>query len=334
MKILLVRTSSMGDLVHTLYAVEDLATHRPEIELHWFCEGAFADIPKLHPFVKKVIPFPWRTYRKHLIFPSTWKKLVQKSRELANEQYDLVIDSQGLLKSAYFARWARAPVHGFAKDSIREKLACFFYQNQYSIPNKDNVIWKNRQLFSKIFQYEPFIHREEYGVNLSVPAMLPMGNLEKDRFHVVITGASKDEKLWKDDHWRKLLKLRHAEDHLPVWLVWGSEEEYRRSKRIARSLDFVGVCPKMPLEQVASLLDWSHSVVSLDTGLLHLANALNKPTVGIYLNSSTQNTRVENREWEVVVGGINTQVSVSEAFENWNKVLFAYKKLQKGNKEA
>ena len=106
MKILLVRLSSMGDLIHTLPAVQDLAQHCPQEELHWLAEAGFADIARLHPFVAKVIPMRWRQWRKRLFAADTRQQMRALKQELADGGYDFVLDSQGLIKSAWFARQA------------------------------------------------------------------------------------------------------------------------------------------------------------------------------------------------------------------------------------
>ena len=127
MKILLVRLSSMGDLIHTLPAVEDLARQCPEVELHWLCEAGFADIARLHPFVKKVHVMKWRQWRKHLFQAETWREIGRLKTDLQAESFDFVLDSQGLIKSACFAKMAKSTIYGLDKHSARESLAAFAY---------------------------------------------------------------------------------------------------------------------------------------------------------------------------------------------------------------
>lgn len=311
----------MGDLIHTLYAVDDLAKYRPDIELHWICEESFINIPKLHPFVQKVITFSWREYRQKLWSLETWNTMRAIKDLLREEKYDMVVDSQGLIKSSMIAKFAKAPIHGFDEDCVREKMAAKFYAHRYHVEEKDNVIWKNRQLFALIFGYRDKIDRNQYAANLVIPDEIHLDFLDYDHFHVAVHAASQDCKLWPEDNWRALLQKKYTDDAYPVLLTWGNEKEYQASKRIAEGLDFVYVCPKINLLEVAKLIDLSESVVSVDTGLLHLANALDKPTVGIYPNSSTENTRVENRSWEQVLGGLNTTVTVDEVYKTWNEVL-------------
>lgn len=108
MKILLVRLSSMGDLIHTLPAIEDLARQCSDVELHWLCEAGFAGIARLHPFVKKVHVMKWRQWRKHLFQAETWREMGRLKQALLQEAFDFVLDSQGLIKSACFAKMAKS----------------------------------------------------------------------------------------------------------------------------------------------------------------------------------------------------------------------------------
>ena len=320
----------MGDLVHTLYAVEDLKKYRPDIELHWLCEKAFIDIPRLHPFVHQVYEFSWRKYRKNLFKINTWKGMLNQIKLLQKEQYDQVIDSQGLLKSALIAKLIKAPVHGFSKLSAREKWASIFYNHTHTVLEADNVIWKNRQLFALAFGYREKIKREKNSLNLTIPPDTKLDFPVESAFHVAVYGTSGSYKLWPIENWRVLLKQRNRLDGKMVYLTWGNEQEKTAVELLAQSLDFIKVCPKMTLSQVALLLSKSDSVVAVDTGLLHLANALSIPTLGIYPNSSASNTRLENRPWAKIVHGIKSTSNIALVGQKWQESIEAGTAL-KGN---
>ena len=155
MNTLLVRLSSMGDLIHTLPAITDLARHRPDVQLDWLCEAAFADIARLHPFIHRVHEMRWRHWRKHLFQAATRQQIRSLQRTLKAAHYDRVLDSQGLIKSALFAQFAAAPVHGLDKHSAREPLAALFYQHRYPVAKDQPAVERNRQLFAQAFGYSP-----------------------------------------------------------------------------------------------------------------------------------------------------------------------------------
>ena len=144
MNTLLVRLSSMGDLIHTLPAISDLARHRPNVQLDWLCEAAFADIARLHPFIRRVHEMRWRYWRKHLFQAATRQDIRRLQRSLKAAHYDRVLDSQGLIKSALFANFAAAPVHGLDKHSAREPLAALFYQHRYPVAKDQPAVERTK----------------------------------------------------------------------------------------------------------------------------------------------------------------------------------------------
>lgn len=311
MKVLLVRLSSMGDLVHTLPAVEDLSCHCPEIELHWLCEAGFSDIARLHPFVKRVIPMSWRQWRKKLLQKQTWQEMKCLKATLSQENYDLVLDSQGLLKSSFFARWAKAPVVGFDENSIREKWAAYFYEKKYEVAKGKSAIWRNRALFSRVFNYQ-MPEKKQFGVR--VPKDCAFENLPQS-YRVALHATSRDSKLWPQKDWIALLNKLYQYDGLPVLLMWGNESERQRAMEIAKSVPQAQVCPKLSLLQAAYILSGAVSVVGVDTGLLHLANAVDRPLVGIYTDSNPYLVGVE-AEWAENLGGIGIIPSDEEVFQS------------------
>lgn len=300
MKVLLVRLSSMGDLIHTLPAVHDLAAQRPDIELHWLCEAGFADIARLHPFVAKGLPMRWRQWRKQLWQSNTHKAIGELVRTLRTERYDLVLDSQGLLKSALFAKLAQAPIAGLDRHSARESVASFAYRYRYAVAKGQDAVLRNRQLFAQAFGYT-FDTPPKFGIRVP-PHAQPDGL--PPQYHVALHATSRDSKLWPHEHWLQLLQRLHAHDGLPVLLPWGNTAERERAERMAQALPFAHVCPKLNLLQAAAMLQNADTVIGVDTGLLHLANAADKPIVGIYTDSDPVKTGVQPSAYTRNLGSI------------------------------
>ena len=298
MKTLLVRLSSMGDLIHTLPAIEDLARMRPEVELHWLCEAGFADIARLHPFVKHVHVMKWRQWRKQLTQIETWREINGLKKSLLRNHFDDVLDSQGLLKSALFAKAANAPIHGLDSYSARERWASLFYDKTYPIPKGKSAVWRNRALFAQVFGYRM---PSEQHFGLVVPEAGRLNDLPP-RYYVALHATSRDSKLWPQQHWLELLQKLHAASNAPVYLPWGNEAEKARADSIAAALPFARVCEKMNLLQAAYLLKHAEGVAGVDTGLLHLANALDVPVVGIYTDTDPAKTGVQVSAWAQNLG--------------------------------
>lgn len=326
MKILLVRLSSMGDLIHTLPAVQDLARHCPQVELHWLAEAGFADIARLHPFVAKVIPMRWRQWRKQLFAPQTRREMRALKQELAGGGYDFVLDSQGLIKSAWFARWAGVPVKGLDRHSARESWAAAFYAERFQVAKGCDAVWRNRELFARVFGYR-FEGAADFGVR--VPEGAAVQGLPEN-YRVALHATSRDSKLWPQGHWVDLLNRLHAADGAVVWLPWGNEAERQRALALAAQVDGAQVpAERLGLLQAAYVLRGAHSVIGVDTGLLHLANALDKPLVGIYTDSDPVKTGVQTSAWACNVGGIGCVPSAEEVFGLVRSAEQAYRDAQK-----
>lgn len=311
MKTLLVRLSSMGDLIHTLPAVDDLSRTRPDVELHWLCEAGFADIARLHPFVKQVHVLKWRQWRKQLFQAATWGELNGLKKALLNQHFDKVLDSQGLLKSAVFAKVANAPIVGLDFYSARERWAAVLYNQTFPVSKGKNAVWRNRALFAQVFGYRM---PSEQHFGLVVPEAGRLDGLPP-KYYVALHATSRDSKLWPQQNWLDLLIKLHAHSGAAVYLPWGNEAEKQRAESIAATLPFVQVCEKMNLLQAAYLLQHAEAVAGVDTGLLHLANALDVPVVGIYTDTDPIKTGVQVSPWAQNLGNIGKIPAVDTVCE-------------------
>ena len=154
MRILLIKTSSLGDVVHNLPVVADIRGHLADAQIDWVVEENFASIPTLHRDVNRVLPVAMRRWRKHLTNGATWAQWREFKRQLQERVYDYVIDTQGLLKSSLIARNARGLRCGYDWDSAREPLASFSYQRKFNVAKNLHAVERNRQLVAKALGYE------------------------------------------------------------------------------------------------------------------------------------------------------------------------------------
>ena len=276
-KVLLIKTSSMGDLIHTMPAITDLAAARDDIELHWLVEEGFAAIPLWHPSVRKVHCCAIRRWRSSLLKRATRDEIRALKHSLQAEQYDLVIDAQGLLKSAWMARWLPSEKHGYDRNSIREPLASRVYDVQHAISRQQTAIDRNRQLLAAALGYALPAQRR-FGLAVQRPADLAVA-IDKP-YVLLLHGTNWASKIWPLACWQELAR-RLSEAGLQVYLPWGSDEERARAGQIA-SHGAGQVLPRLSLTSLAFLLQHARLVVGSDTGLSHLAAALDTPTLGIY----------------------------------------------------
>jgi len=284
MKILLVKMSSMGDIFHTFPAVTDLKEKHPEALIDWVVEEGFAEIAAWHPAINRVIPIGLRRWLKAKDQISL-REFRQWRKALAHENYDLVMDAQGLVKSALIAKGATSPViHGYDKKSARETLACWFYDYKHHVEKEQHAVQRTRQLFGKSFNYEPGV-RINFGINQN------FAHIQKDPKKLIfIIGTSWTTKLWATSHWQELATLALTQG-FSVEIIWGSESE----RFIADEI--IAACPiatrpqqRLSITTIAEMLVEAAGVIGLDTGFSHLAGALETPTIALY--GATSPTKV------------------------------------------
>jgi heptosyltransferase-1 len=275
-RVLVIKTSSLGDVVHTLPALTDAARALPGIRFDWVVEEGFAEIPAWHPAVDRVIPVAIRRWRKNLwqtIRSGEWRQFKQRLRE---GDYDLVIDAQGLLKSAWLTRYCTAPVAGLGRDSAREPLASRFYDRTYRVPKEQHALERTRQLFAQALGYPLPEGVGDYGLNraaLAGPASEP--------YLVFLHGTTWASKHWPETDWRALAERMNAEGWA-IRLPWGNAAEKARAERIAEGLPKAEVLPRLNLAGVARVIAGARACVAVDTGLGHLAAALDVPSISLY----------------------------------------------------
>lgn len=276
--ILLVKTSSLGDVLHNLPAVSDIARHYPNAQIDWLVEESFAALPRLHPAVRNVIPVAVRRWRSKLLSASTWQEIGMFRRTLAEQCYDVAIDTQGLLKSALLMRGAHGLRCGFDRRSAREPLAASLYQSTFPVATGQHAVERNRQLAAQALGYVAQ-GQADYGIR--PPAIARPDWLTSGAYAVLLHATSRADKLWNDANWIALGRYLHEKDIRSV-LPWGSAAEQARSQRLGDAIPGGIVPPRLNLYEAAALLGSAQAVIGVDTGLAHLAAALGVPTVGIY----------------------------------------------------
>ena len=275
MKLLIVKTSSMGDVVHALPAVSDLMRHAPGAQVDWLVEPPFAAIPKMHAGVRRVLPVAWRKWRGQLLSSKTWRAMGALRHELRSADYDRVIDLQGLMKSALWAHQAGAPVFGYDRSSLREPAASWFYRGHATVSRELHAVDRCRRLVAAHMGYTLPSTPPDFGLCPRAPTWVPRGP-----YAVIIPNASRREKLWPERRWAAVGQRLRSKGWLPV-VLWGSDAEQTLAERIAASCEG-DVPPWLKVGDAAALLAGAQQVVGLDTGFTHIAAALGRPTLGIY----------------------------------------------------
>ncbi|TIR90091.1 lipopolysaccharide heptosyltransferase I [Mesorhizobium sp.] len=278
MRVLIVKTSSMGDVIHTFPAVEDALRNRPDISFDWCVEEAFAAVVALHPAIGTIHKVALRRWRKKPFDRGTWREMAGLRRALRSRRYDLVIDAQGLLKSAVVAKQSGAPIAGFDRSSAREPSATLLYERKYAVRRELHAIERTRRLFGLALGYQPDLSTLNSGI---VP---PAGGLSgvEGKTAFLLHGPSREDKKWPVEDWVETAR-RLVSQQFTLIVTWSNEAEKRVAEAIAGAVPETVLVPKSPLADVAAILGRSTLVIGADTGLTHLASAFGLPTVAIFL---------------------------------------------------
>jgi len=307
-KILLVKTSSLGDVVHNLPVATDIAHRFPEARIDWVVEEAFAALPALHPAVRRVIPVAVRRWRKQVFSRGTWREVGAFRRALGLEQYDFVIDTQGLIKSALLARCANGERHGYDTGSARESTAARFYDVTHALLPTQHAVVRNRALVAAALGY-PIEGGADYGIRAD--RVGGANKVKVDDYCVLLHATSRADKHWSEKNWIALGRKLVAAG-LQCVLPWGNEVEMAAAKRIAAAVAGASVAPRLELNAMARLLAEGKGTVGVDTGLMHLSAALGRPTVAIFCASSPELTGVYGARAACNLGALDDPPSVDE----------------------
>lgn len=279
MKVLLVKLSSMGDIIHALPALSDAMYHLPNIEFDWVIDQAFAEIASWHPAVKNTIVSDHRSWRKQKWQAIKSGEIGKFIKSLRLKHYDLVIDGQGNIKSAIITRLTRGKRCGFDCSSAKEWVANFAYQQKYHIDKQQHAIKRIRLLFAQALGYDCPNNNINFSVD-QTKFVRPTLTLP-DNYLVFVHHASYPSKLWPDDYWHQLISKAKTENY-HVLLTCGNQQEHQRAQQLASGHSNALALEKLPLAQIAYILSNAAGAICSDTGLSHLASTVNTLSVSLY----------------------------------------------------
>lgn len=283
---MLVKMSSLGDIVHTLPALDDAVRHG--VRFDWVVEEDYRAVPALAPGVGRVLEVAFRRWRGAPI--NFRNELGAFRRRLRECRYDRVVDAQGLLKSAVVGSWAKAEERvGFDAASARERAAALAYHRGIAVPRGWHAIDRTRRLFADALGYDLPDGEPAFGLGVA-------GAVEgtiSDQVVVLAHGTTWRTKLWPESFWAALARLVSKRGLVPV-LPWVPGER-GRAERIAATVPGARVCPPMDLHAVMQLLAVCRGIVGVDSGLAHLGAAMGRPTVMLFGSSDPALTGCRGR---------------------------------------
>ena len=278
MKIAVVKLSAMGDIIHAMVALQYIKKSKPNIEIDWIVEQGFKQVLEHNPHIDNILTVNLKAIKKDKL---ALFKEIKKIKTYAKNNYDLVIDAQGLLKSAITAKLLGKNRAGFSKTSIREGVASYFYKQKIEIAYDANTIDRNAKVMSEPLNLEissqmildkaPFLFYDE---NNALDEYL-----SKEKKNIIfIIGST-----WESRNYPKE-KFLEVANHLKenVLVAWGSEEEREKALWLEANSSYMRALPKINLNALKAIIAKSDLLIGNDTGPTHMAWALNIPSITIF----------------------------------------------------
>ena len=237
---LIIKTSSLGDVIHTLPAITEASQNIKNLQFDWVVEKSFAEVPSWHPAVNKTIVIEIRKWRKNII--RHIKNIIIFRKTLRTRKYDYIIDAQGLIKSGVITFFSKGIKYGLDKKSAKESLASFFYNKKIHIKKNQHAVLRIKELFSKVFDYQTKTV-VNYGLSFS-----NWKYNDSKKYVVFLHGTTWPTKYWSFESW-KILAKEFIKQGLSILIPWGNEDEYARAVELSENVKNITVLPKMNLFQ-------------------------------------------------------------------------------------
>ncbi len=277
-KICIIKLSAMGDIVHAMVALQFIKKKLPTCQIDWIVESGFKGVLEYNPHIDNILPVNLKAIK-------TNKKEIFNQIKLLNSyaknNYDVVIDAQGLLKSAIVSkivggRIIGSKIFGFNKDSIRESISSWFYDQTVSIAYDKNTIDRNVKIMCEPFDIKvtkdeiinknKFLFAPNYDTNIDKP------------YNVFVIGST-----WESRNYPKEKFVEIAQSlKILTFIVWGSDEEYEKASWMEKQSQYVKVLPKGNLNQLKTIISNAQLLIGNDTGPTHMAWGLNVPSITIF----------------------------------------------------
>ena len=300
MKILIVKTSSMGDIIHALPVARDIRAALPDAEIHWVAEESFKDIPTLAPAVSKVHVTAFRRWRKALFSAPVRAEMGAVKEALAAEHYDLVLDIQGLMRSGLVARWCGVPSTGYTWATAREPLATLAYSRKLDLPESLGAVKRYRMAAAQALDFKIDEEKAVFGLKATAEPSITVDG----PYAALAVNTSRDEKLWPEEAWVEIGKRLLSEKGLKSVLFWGNDVERERVERLCKLIPAAIKAPRTGLAETAATLARAEAVIGVDTGLAHLGAALGRPSVGIFVSTPTDTLKLIGDGPVLSLGGV------------------------------
>jgi heptosyltransferase I len=286
--ILIVRVSSLGDVVHNMPVVADILRHYPQANIDWVVEESYASLVRLNPGVRNVIPFALRRWRKSLHLAQTRAEMRDFHQALRSDAYDVVLDTQGLFKTGMVMRMAwlkpggrRVGLANATEGSGYEAISRVFHTMSVPVGLRTHAVTRARMVAAEALGYGL---DDAADFNLRAPDASPASWLPARPYAVFFHATARAAKRWDIVSWTQVARMLDARG-MPVLLPWGSESERQAAQQLAQQMPNAQVLPKLSMMDAVLLAQRAALAIGVDTGLTHIAAAYKRPTIELYCDS-------------------------------------------------
>jgi heptosyltransferase-1 len=285
MKIAIVKLSAMGDIVHAMVALQLIKARRPDVVIDWVVEQGLMGILADNPDINRILTVNLKAlkHNKRQVFAQ-----IRQLKTYAAQNYDYVIDAQGLLKSAIVAKLLGRHTIGFSKNSIREKFAANLYSQTVDIDYAENVIWRNVKVLCEPLGIQ--VTKNDLANKAPFLCYQPLSFQDTPMAHgrkniILVLGASRPNKVYPVERFVELVTALDRDFGAHCVLIWGNEQELAAAQYVAQHAPQTTISPKLSLNDLKALLAQADLVIGGDTGPTHCAWALNVPSITIFGNT-------------------------------------------------
>jgi len=278
MKICIIKLSAMGDIIHAMVALQFIKKSMPDVQIDWIVEDGFKSVLQNNPDIDNILPVNLKSIKKNKMELFSQIKLLNS---YAKNNYDVVIDAQGLLKSAIVAkivggRVLNSKIVGFDKDSIREGISSWFYDETVNIGYDKNTIDRNVKVLTQPFGIEVSSAEIIEKVSFLKTASIIKGS--DTPYNLFVIGST-----WESRNYPKEKFVEVAEKlKIDTYIVWGSDEEHEKAIWMEQQSEFLHILSRGSLEDLKSVILNCRLLIGNDTGPTHMAWGLNVPSITIF----------------------------------------------------
>ena len=280
MKIAIVRLSAMGDIVHSMIALQFIKQNYPDCQIDWLIEQGFAELLNHNPDINKTLTVHLKSLKHH---KSALFKEIAKVRHYAKQgHYDLVIDAQGLIKSAVTARLLGKKTAGFDKYSVREKQAAWFYNIKVNSAYSNNTIDRNAAVLSEplgfSISHDEILNKQPFLFYQNENPVIYEYLSQSQKNIILVIGSTWESRNYPTE---KFINVANALKQNCL-VVWGNESEKQKAEFMADKSQYIKVMPRLDLNSLKALIDKSDLLIGNDTGPTHIAWGLNRPSITLF----------------------------------------------------